>query len=151
MDLYFDEIIGPSLWGTKHWKIFNIWGGDFAFSDAEFGYRYITTLRDIFSNHSEEVWNWKVTFKFSTVQEYFDDVKALNLQFPQFHGDFMPYIELSDGTFDHWVGYYSSTPTLKKMIRDMFSQIWALKMKIFSALCKEQTYGFFELDLSLLV
>lgn len=33
------------------------------------------------------------------------------------------------------------------MIRDMFSSLRALKMRIFTALCKEQTYGFFEIDL----
>jgi SPX domain protein involved in polyphosphate accumulation len=89
-----------------------------------------------------EVWNRNITFKFATVQEYFDEVKALDIKFPFFHGDFMPYIQYESGTFDHWVGYYSSTPTLKKMIRDMFSHLRALKMQIFTVLSKELSQGF---------
>lgn len=89
-----------------------------------------------------EEWNWNVTFKFATVQEYFDDLKTLNLSYPVYHGDFMPYIQEESGTFDHWVGYYSDTPVLKQMIRDMFSLIWNLKMQIFTALCKQVAEAF---------
>ena len=39
-----------------------------------------------------EVWGVPLTFKFASVQEYFDDVKQLNLKFPVYWGDFIPYI-----------------------------------------------------------
>lgn len=116
MMLYDREVIQPNLRGTLHRKIFSIWGDDFAFSQSDYAYTYLTKLMRLFSEHSMEVWNREITWKFATVQEYFDDVKALNNSYPFYHGDFMPYIQLESGTFDHWVGYYSSTPTLKKMI-----------------------------------
>ena len=61
-----------------------------------------------------------MTFKFASVDDYFDSIKELDLTYPQYNGDFLPYIELESGTYDHWVGYYSSTPVLKQMIRDLF-------------------------------
>ena len=53
----------------------------------------------------------------------------------------MPYIQLESGTYDHWVGYYSSTPTLKKMIRDLFSRLRSVKFQLMAALAKDVRTG----------
>ena len=74
---------------------------------------------------------------------------ALDIQFPRYYGDFMPYVQLESGTYDHWVGYYSSTPVLKKMIRDLFHSVWSLKSIIFTELVREVQRGGIDLQRSL--
>lgn len=92
MQVFFDEVIAPSLRGTQHNKVFSIWGDDFSFWTSDYSYQYLTQLIKVFQSHSREVWNRDVIIKFATVQEYFDDVKALGLSFPTYAGDFIPYI-----------------------------------------------------------
>ena len=111
--LYYNQAIKPALTGTKHNKIFAIWGQDFAFKHALYGFTYIQKFTSLISERSLEILGREINFKFASVEEYFEDVKNLDLEFAEFHGDTLPYIELDAGTFDHWVGYYSSTPILK--------------------------------------
>jgi hypothetical protein len=46
----------------------------------------------IFKKRAKEVWGREITVKFASVQEYFDDVKSLDLKFPTYRGDFIPYV-----------------------------------------------------------
>ncbi len=60
-------MIEPSLNGTKHNKVFSIWGDDFAFSNTDYAIQFTTLLSEVFTKHSEEVLGRKLTFKFATV------------------------------------------------------------------------------------
>jgi hypothetical protein len=44
--------------------------------------------------YSKEVYGNQVITKFATVDEYFRDVKALDLEFPRYDSDFLPYVEV---------------------------------------------------------
>lgn len=48
MQVYWEEVIEPSLKGTQHSKVFSIWGDDFAFSSAQYSYDYISKLFEVF-------------------------------------------------------------------------------------------------------
>ena len=67
MDLYWWEVIHPTLQGTKHHKVFSIFGDDFAFKNADYSFKYLDKFIQVFQAHSEEVYNWKIKFKYATV------------------------------------------------------------------------------------
>mmetsp|Transcript_36820 Transcript_36820/g.42340 ORF Transcript_36820/g.42340 Transcript_36820/m.42340 type:complete len:258 (+) Transcript_36820:704-1477(+) len=100
--------------------------------------------------HFKQVIGKDINVHYSTVNEYFDDVKNLNVHFPVYQGDFLPYIQLEDGTFDHWVGYYSSTPVLKHMIRDVFQRLRSFKIELITAFVKFTGVDLFESKLKTL-
>lgn len=53
-------------------------------------------------------------------------MKSEELEFPNFIGDFIPYIEKINsetGTFDYWTGFYSTYPMLKQRIKQTFQRL----------------------------
>jgi hypothetical protein len=133
IQLFWDEVVSPSLTGHRHNQVFSIWGEDFAFPVPEYSLGYIDDMMTLLRDHFEEVTGKKINVFYSTVNEYFDAVKNFNggnITFPVYKGDFMPYVQLEDGNFDHWVGYYSSTPNLKQMIRNVFQRFRAVKLEV---------------------
>ena len=137
--LYWDEVIHPSLTGHRHNQVFSIFGEDFAFGDAPYNFDYIDAFMQMMRDHFYEVTGKKINIFYSTVNEYFDAVKNFdngNIKFPVYKGDFMPYVQLEDGNYDHWVGYYSSTPVLKQMIRHLFQRVRSLKLETLVAFLK---------------
>ncbi|CAI2371631.1 unnamed protein product [Moneuplotes crassus] len=130
--LFWDEVVHPSLTGHRHNKVLSIFGEDFAFDYASYSLDYIDEFIKVNKEHFEEVTGKKINIFYSTVNEYFDAVKNFNngdIEFPTYKGDFLPYVQLDQGTFDHWVGYYSSTPSLKQMIRHLFQRVRSLKLE----------------------
>jgi hypothetical protein len=106
-------------------------GDDFAFKAADHSFIYLDKFMKILEKHYESLYGQSVKIHYSTVNEYFDDLKEYNdgnIKFPEYSGDFLPYVQLESDTYDHWVGYYSSTPVLKNMIRDLFQQFRGLKV-----------------------
>ncbi len=71
--------------------------------------------------------------KWATIDEYFDDIKALNLSFPYYRGDFLPFTQLGIKPHlkDHWTGYYSSFPKLKQEIRWSEQRLRNLELNAF--------------------
>jgi len=57
MEVFYEEIIAPSLKGLKHKKILSIFGDDFAFDSSNYSYTYLTKLMEVFSNYSAVTWN----------------------------------------------------------------------------------------------
>jgi len=70
--------------------------------------------------------------KYATVDEYFRDLQSLNLTYPTYDGDFLPYVQLENFKFDYWTGYYSSTLLLKREIREAEQGLRALKAQVFA-------------------
>ena len=106
----------------------------------------------VLEEHFEEVIGKKVIIKYSTVNEYFDAVKSFNdgnIKFPIYKSDFLPYIQYEDEYFDHWVGYYSSTPVLKHMIRDLFQKLRSIKIEFLAAIIKQARNHYGELSKSI--
>jgi len=115
-------------------------GDDFTYKGAAFDYRYLDKFIKVVESHYKSMYGQSIKVHYSTVNEYFKDVKEYNegnLKFPEYKSDFLPYVQYESGTYDHWVGYYSSTPVLKHMIRDLFQQIRAIKVVFFLALKSE--------------
>ena len=67
MQLYWREVIKPTLQGTKHHKVFSIFGDDFAFKNADYSFKYLDKFIEVFEDHAEEVYNRTIKFKFATV------------------------------------------------------------------------------------
>lgn len=146
INFYYKTVLKPSLDGHRHNKVLSVFGSDFAYYDATYNFNYIDKLMEIFQKHSQEVLGKKLNMKYSTVNEYYDEVKNFNngnIKFPVYKGDFLPYVELSDGTYDHWVGYYSSTPVLKHMIRALFQLVRSIKLEVVTAFYKNPNIGDF--------
>jgi hypothetical protein len=56
----------------------------------------------------------------------------LNLTFPYYRGDFIPYSQREFGIhFDHWTGYYSTYPKLKQEIRWSEQRLRNLELNAF--------------------
>ena len=129
-------MIHPSLTGHRHNHVFSIFGADFGFTDAEYSFEYIDAFMEMVNDHFEEVIGKKINIHYSTVNEYFQAVKNFNngdIKFPVYKGDFLSYVQLDSGNFDHWVGYYSSSPYLKRMIRALFERLRSIKLETLTA------------------
>ncbi|CAI2374653.1 unnamed protein product [Moneuplotes crassus] len=140
--LYWDEVIHPSLTGHRHNQVLSIFGEDFAFKNAHYSFDYIDEFIKVVKEHFQEVTGKKINIFYSTFNEYFDAVKNFNngdIKFPVYKGDFLPYVQLEDGNFDHWVGYYSSTPSLKQMIRHLFQRLRSLKLENLLSFLKDDS------------
>lgn len=140
IQLYYEEVLKPSLTGHRHNIVLSVFGDDFAFYNADYNFKYINKFMEVVRVHAKAVIGKEIKIKYSTVNEYFDAVKNFNngeISFPKYKGDFMPYVQLEDNTYDHWVGYYSSTPVLKQMIRSLFQCLRALKLRFVLALTKD--------------
>jgi hypothetical protein len=97
--------------------VFLTFSTDFAFQNAHYTLKHVETIIKLLHVHSKEVLRRQVIAKFATVEEYFEDVRALNLTYPTFKSDLIPLIEVMDGLQDYWVGYYNSYPYLKAQIK----------------------------------
>ncbi|KAL0222279.1 hypothetical protein RCL1_002133 [Eukaryota sp. TZLM3-RCL] len=85
-------------------------GDDFKFKNAKRQYEnWEMLMENINSRYSD------VEIKWSTPDKYLDDLLESKPNLPIFSGDFFPYADNSDS---YWTGYYSTSPTLKKKIRD---------------------------------
>ena len=150
IQFYYDNVLLPSLTGHRHNKVLSVFGDDFAYYNARYNFQYLDKFIEILNKHFKEVIGKDINIKYSTVNEYFDDIKSFNngtIEFPVYKGDFLPYVELEDKNYDHWVGYYSSTPVLKHMIRDMFQNLRSLKIEILTASAKYSNVSQFETEL----
>jgi hypothetical protein len=67
--------------------------------------------------HSKELFGKQVITKFATVEEYFENLKGLDLKFPSYHSDFLPLVEIFKWEQSYWCGLFSSYPYLKAEIR----------------------------------
>ena len=70
---------------------------------------------------------FSTTVKYSSMMDYFHNLKELNFTFGNFKGDFLPYQEPFYGWDDFWSGYYSTRLHLKRVIRNVFNQIQSIK------------------------
>jgi hypothetical protein len=135
--LYLGNTFDYASWfNTKH--IMSLFGGDFYFRNFGNTYQYYQALV-VFMRSNQ--WTGRlannVTYKISTAEDYFNDVKAdavaKNLVFPEKKGDFFPYVEHDDeiGMLDPmhsaWTGYFVSNPHAKKSIRSFGEAVRGLK------------------------
>jgi hypothetical protein len=138
--LYYEEVLKPSMTGHRHNLVLSVFGDDFAYYDADYNFKYIDAFMQMLRDYSQEVLGKKINIHYSSVNDYFDAVKKFNggnIEFPKYKADFLPYVQLEDNTFDHWVGYYSSTPVLKQMIRALFQKLRSLKIEFVAAMVKD--------------
>jgi lysosomal alpha-mannosidase len=103
-------------------------GNDFAFKDAPQHFKKMDEIIQYINSHKEK---YKITVRYSTLSEYFDAVLNSGATFPEYKGDFLPYVACSPclsedcngptgivtvpcGLSDaFWSGFYSSKPAQK--------------------------------------
>jgi len=110
---YFDRILLPAYNSTKHGNVLALFGGDFHYQNSEHNFAYLDKFIELLEEKSEYLFGIKINAFYSTVDSYFDHLKNLEIKFPQYNGDFVPYIEYFDWSFDYWSGFYSTFPVLK--------------------------------------
>ena len=68
---------------------------------------------------SKEWYGFKITAKYSLVDEYLLELKNEGYEFGHYQGDFLPLIDNVDPlnknphSLDYWTGYYSNQPEFK--------------------------------------
>ena len=77
-------------------------GGDFEYQNATVMFSNMSIVMD-YVNAREDTYGAKLFY--STLPEYFEAVFAQNVTFPNFGGDFLPYISFFDSW---WTGFYTS-------------------------------------------
>lgn len=99
-------------------------GDDFAFESAHQVFKafddLITELQNLGNNKG-----YDIEVKYSSLYQYFEDFKSLNLDLGVFKGDFMPFQEIWPGWSwnDFWTGYYSTRLHMKRWIRHTFNNL----------------------------
>ena len=71
-----------------------------------------------------------MNYNFTTLYEYFDSIKEMNLTYGYYEGDFLPYHESFDKRDDFWTGYYSERLHMKRYIYHVFNEIQSTKTLI---------------------
>ena len=92
-------------------------GDDFFFSqdgDWSITHKNYKQIFDYINSNSNTL---RVKVKFSTVHEFFEDVRSQNKNYPTFTGDFFPYTEGKTGGYPYWTGFYVHRPFFKRAER----------------------------------
>ncbi|CAI2377845.1 unnamed protein product [Moneuplotes crassus] len=103
-------------------------GDDFAFQSGHQVFKafddLITELENLGTNKG-----YDIEIKYSSLYQYFEDFKSLNLDLGVFKGDFMPFQETWPGWDwnDFWTGYYSTRLHMKRWIRHTFNNLESIK------------------------
>ena len=100
-------------------------GDDFGFANAEVFYKVDALMRHLVTEGYLR--GFSTIVQYSSMMDYFHNLKELNLTFGNFKGDFLPYQKPFNGWDDFWSGYYSSRLYLKRVIRNVFNQIQSVK------------------------
>ena len=90
-----------------------IMGHDFDYQDRR-NWSVLKKLIEKLNKRASQLYNIEVQAKFSTFERYLDEkMQKTNITYPVYKNDFVPYIQLESGTYDHWTGFYSNKPVLK--------------------------------------
>jgi len=119
-----------------------LFGDDFAYTNASHNFLFINKLGELLAKHSVERYGLQMNIKYSTVDEYLEQLNK-EVEYPVYQGDFFPYLqevqcEKNDKTcwrglrVDHWTGYYSTRTIMKQRIRDLISLV-RTSNKLYSA------------------
>ena len=83
-------------------------------------------LSKIVNENSQSAYGDQYEVRYSTMDEFLEAVKGMELEYDTYIGDFLPQIE---DTFKHlgekphavnfWTGYYANKPVLKTSIREL--------------------------------
>ena len=102
-------------------------GDDFAFQEGRKVFHAFDSLKkELVKVGNNKGFETEVIY--STLPQYFDDLKRQELELGLFKGDFMPYQEIWPGWRwnDFWTGYYSSRLHMKRLIRHTFNSLGTL-------------------------
>ena len=101
-------------------------GDDFAFVEAKKVFDKLDDLVNEVSKYGGKQ-GYDTTVKYSSLYEYFDEFRSMNLTLGLYEGDFLPYQEPLSSWEDFWTGYYSSRLHMKHYIRDIFHKLQSTK------------------------
>lgn len=90
-------------------------GDDFSFQNAFYNYRAIDAVKDYCNRVYGEDFN--VEFIYSTPGMYVDALRAENIAWPTYSGDFHNYFD-KDNYNRFWSGFYSTRPNFKVQARE---------------------------------
>jgi hypothetical protein len=92
-------------------------GDDFAFTNAASFFQQSDAFIKYFNENTGKTFN--ITLVYSTPSMYIDALKKDNVTWPTKYDDMFPYIENNMGGtgFHSWVGFFTSRPLDKAMIR----------------------------------
>jgi len=119
LKFYYETILLPAYNSTYHGNVLALFGGDFHYQ-SETNFDYIDKFIELLNERSEKLFGIKINAFYSSVNDYFDHLKTLNLKFHTYVGDFVPYVEYFDHSFDYWTGFYTTFPALKTQIKQTF-------------------------------
>jgi len=93
LKFYYDKVLSPEYESHNHSSVLAVFGGDFHWFEAEFNYAYLNLFMNLLNSWSMELFGIQINAGFSTVNEYFDSLKSDEIEFHEYVGDFIPYIE----------------------------------------------------------
>ena len=97
-------------------------GDDFAFKKAHEVFKAFDELAGELEKLGQKK-GFETEVKYSSLAEYFENLKSTSLTFGLFKGDFLPYQEVKSDSNDYWTGYFSTRLHLKRWIRHTFNNI----------------------------
>ncbi|CDW83393.1 lysosomal alpha- [Stylonychia lemnae] len=138
LDYFVQDVVNnfmntTDLHADKGDHVFHIpafFGDDFTYTRGQETFYYIDKFANLLSKHSKERYFIQMDIKYSTIDEYLEDIAKVNTTYPIYQGDFLPYIEAMNCPveecplgirFDYWSGYYSTKPVFKQQIRDLLN------------------------------
>lgn len=99
-------------------------GDDFAFQRAkEVFHAFDELMKEVTKYGKKKGYDMEV--KYSSLYQYFEDFKKLDVDPGLFKGDFMPFQEVWPGWGwnDYWTGYYSTRLHMKRIIKHTFNNL----------------------------
>ena len=118
--------------GYKHNNLMLYYGDDFTFQKVDINYKNIEMIMN-YVNHNMA---GKMKMIYSTPSLYFDYVKKSNVKFEYYKNqDFFPYSS-SDHSF--WTGYFSSSPHLKGLIKQLGIYVNMANLLLFEIFCNKK-------------
>ncbi|XP_026759147.2 alpha-mannosidase 2-like [Galleria mellonella] len=110
-------------------------------SQSEFDYQYMNyqKLAD-FINVNSNI--YKATIQFGTPKDYFNSIIEKHKNYPTLKGDFLNFADLTSGRSAYWVGFFTSRPLLKVLLRRLQSTLRTTEIMFTFAVSMNAFHGF---------
>ena len=122
-----DELNKLSDNKINDYHVMVLFGDDFGFKKAEKVFEHLDDFIPILNKEGESR-GYETVTKYSSIYEYFEILKTIDIEHGKFKGDFLPYVESRSSWNDFWTGFYSTKLHLKRMIRHVFNDLQSTKI-----------------------
>lgn len=105
---YNHAVNAAKYYRTNH--VIMMFGDDFAHPVAQISYETMDKIIEKMKYAHPDV-----EVRYSTIQNYFDEISKLNIAWPVFTGDLLPtFTDMSE----YWSGFYTTDPAFKRRVHD---------------------------------